>query len=286
MKNMILGFSLLISSTLFSQYYYNDIVGTQETNRQMQAYLANKVRTVSASGTDQRGVKATDYSEYHEIKENGMALKATSIINLNKTIIYSRFDNQGRVISMIDSSTDVQSNTTYKYDAAGKVLEVQNTTRDTANNFNQVETHAWLYNAKGKPEKMWRIISNTNNTGAADSLEVRFVTDENGNPGEEHTYKRGYETGYLYYYYDDKNRLTDIVRYNTKLRKLLPDLMFEYDESDRIVQRITTVASHNMGNYLIWRYIYNDKGLKTKEALFNKDKQLTGKIDYAYTFSQ
>jgi hypothetical protein len=61
--------------------------------------------------------------------------------------------------------------------------------------------------------------------------------------------------------------------------------MFEYDEQDRVVQKITTTSSLNLG-YLIWRYIYNEKGLKTKEALFNKDKELTGKIDYNYTFNQ
>jgi hypothetical protein len=41
-----------------------------------------------------------------------------------------------------------------------------------------------------------------------------------------------------------------------------------------------------MGGYLIWRYIFDDKGLKTKEALFNKDKELTGKIDYVYTYNR
>ena len=94
------------------------------------------------------------------------------------------------------------------------------------------------------------------------------------------------ETGYLYYYYDDKNRLSDIVRYNTKLKKLLPDLMFEYDDNDRVIQKITTISNLTMGGYLIWRYIFDDKGLKTKEALFNKDKELTGKIDYVYTYNR
>ena len=28
----------------------------------------------------------------------------------------------------------------------------------------------------------------------------------------------------IYYYYDEKNRLTDIVRYNKKAKKLLPTL--------------------------------------------------------------
>jgi YD repeat-containing protein len=279
-----LGF-LLASTSLHAQYYYNDIIGTQETNRQMKAYLSNKIRTMSATGSDRNGTKATDFSEFHEVRENGKALKATSIINLNRAIIYSRFDDQGRVISMADSSTNIISVTTYEYDAAGRVSRVQNTVKDSANDFNQVETHQWYYNGAGKAERMWRIITTSGTNTSVDSMEVRMVADEDGNPGEEHTYKRGIETGYLYYYYDDKNRLTDIVRYNTKLQKLLPDLMFEYDDNDRVIQKITTTSS-NMVGYLIWRYIYNDKGLKTKEALFNRDKELTGKIDYTYTYNQ
>lgn len=284
MKTLFLVVSTIFSSAVSGQYYYNDITGTQETNRQMQTYLANKVRTVTAGGTDQQGMKATNFSEFHEVKENGKALKATSIINLNRSVIYSRFDGQNRVISMSDSSSEVQSNTIYEYDAAGKITRVQNIVSDSANDFNQTETHIWIYNEKGKPEKMWRIITGSGNN-TADSLEIRFVTDEQGNTAEERTFRRGRETAYLYYYYDEKNRLSDIVRYNSKLKKLLPDLMFEYDEQDRVVQKITTTSSLNLG-YLIWRYIYNDKGLKTKEALFNKDKELTGKIEYSYTYNQ
>jgi hypothetical protein len=283
MKNILLSLSLLLTFSLHSQYYYNDIIGTQETNRMMKAYTENKVRTVSASGTDQRGIKATDFSEYHEVRENGRALKSTSIMNLNRTVMYSRFDESGRVISMTDSSSSVLSITTYEYDAAGKIILVKNTLKDSANDFNQVETHQWIYNTNNKPEKMWRISSSGNNK--PDSLEIRFVADEDGNVGEERTFRGRVETSYLYYYYDDLNRLSDIVRYNKKVNKLLPDIMFEYDDKDRVIQKITTTSSLNMG-YLIWRYIYDEKGLKTKEALFNKDKQLTGRIDYTYSFNQ
>jgi hypothetical protein len=38
--------------------------------------------------------------------------------------------------------------------------------------------------------------------------------------------------------------------------------------------------------YNIWRYIYDSKGLKTKEALFDKEQQLSGKIEYSYTFGK
>ena len=279
MKTILLPFFILCSFAIQAQYYYNDIIGTLETNRQMKIYLNNKVRTVSATGYDQRGAKATDFSEYQEVKENGMALKASSITNMNKTVIYSKFDALARVIRMTDSSTVIVSVTTYEYDAGGKITKVQNSTKDSANDFNQTETHQWVYNTEGKPEKMWRIINNT------DSLEIRFTPDEDGNTGDEKTYRKGVETGVIYYYYDDKKRLTDIVRFNTKVKKLLPDVLFEYDDKDRMIQKITTTSNLTLG-YLIWRYIFDEKGLKTKEALFNDDKQLTGKIEYSYTFGQ
>jgi len=283
MKSIFLSICLVVSYILQAQYFYNDIIGTQEAIRQMKAYTINNVKTVSALGTDKSGAKASDFSEFHEIRENGSALKVTSINQLTKTIQYSRFNEKGQLISLQDSSSGIQSITTYNYTANGKINTLQNKVTDPANDFNQTETHTYFYTATGKLDKMWRIITSTGNGGTNDSLEVRFVLDENGNPLEERNFRHGLETGYLYYYFDDKNRVTDIVRYNNILKKLLPDIMFEYDVKDRIIQKITPTSSINMG-YLIWRYIFDEKGLKTKEALFNDEKQLTGKIEYSYTF--
>lgn len=279
MKNILLSIAIFIPFSLQAQYYYSDLIGTAETNQQMKIYIANKVQSVSAVGIDPAGMKTTDFSELQEVKENGKALKITTRNNTNLTIYYNRFDNQGRLISITDSSSDIQSISTYEYDVNGKIALVKNSTKDTANNFNQTEIHKWIYTAEGKPERMWRTINDM------DSLEIRFTPDEDGNTGDEKTYRRSNETGTVYYYYDDKKRLTDIVRYNTKAKKLLPDVMFEYDDNDRVIQKITTTSSLNL-NYLIWRYLFNDKGLKTKEALFNNDKELTGKIEYNYTFGQ
>ena len=279
MKTVLLPLCFLCSFGLQAQYYYNDILGTMETNRQMKTFLVNKVKTVSAAGYDQRGAKTSDFSEYQEIKESGKVVRISSFNNLNKSINSLKFDLNGSVIKSTDSSTAIVSETIYEYDAYGRISSIQNTAKDSANDFNQTEVHRWLYSKTGKPEKMWRIINKT------DSLEIRFTTDEEGNTADEKIYRYGRETGVIYYYYDDKNRLTDIVRYNNKAKKLLPDILFEYDDSDRIIQKITTTSSVNL-SYLTWRYIFDDKGLKTKEALFNKDKQLTGKIEYSYTFGQ
>lgn len=269
----------LISFQATAQYYYNDIIGTTETNRLMKNYRANKVKMVTTVGIDQYGAKNDTYGEVQEIRENGTVLKTSTRNNAQVSVYYNRFDAQGRLISITDSSAGLINVISYQYDAEDRIKLIQNTTADAANDFNQVEAHHWTYDATGNPLKMWRTINNT------DSLEIRFIPDENGLPGDEKTFRRGVETGAVYYYYDENKRLTDVVRYNLKLKKLLPDMMFEYDEQNRVIQKITTTPSLKV-SYLIWRYIYDDKGLKTKEALFNDDKQLTGKIEYSYTFNQ
>ena len=268
----------LISFQATAQYYYNDIIGTTETNRLMKNYRANKVKMVTTVGIDQYGAKNDTYGEVQEVRENGTVLKTSTRNNAQVSVYYNRFDAQGRLISITDSSAGLINVISYQYDAEDRIKLIQNTTADAANDFNQIEAHHWTYDATGNPLKMWRTINNT------DSLEIRFISDENGLPGDEKTFRRGIETGAVYYYYDENKRLTDVVRYNLKLKKLMPDMMFEYDEQNRVIQKITTTPSLKV-SYLIWRYIYDDKGLKTKEALFNDDKQLTGKIEYNYTFN-
>lgn len=279
MKNIILILTILACTSLQAQYYYNDIIGVGETNRQMKTYIANKVRSVTATGIDPQGMKSTEFNEWQEVPENGALLKITTRNGQSVTRVYYRFDEATRLFSATDSAEDVQNTTTYNYDANGRISSVQNVIQDSANDFNQTEIHTWNYNSSGKPTSMWRSINNS------DSLEVRFIHDEAGNPAEERSFKRGVETGAVFYYYDEKNRLTDIVRYNKKAKRLLPDYMFEYDDNDRVIQKITTITSLDLG-YIIWRYLYNEQGLKTKEALFNKEKQQTGRIEYSYVFQQ
>lgn len=277
MKTIFLILAFFTPFLLQAQYYFNDIISTLETNRQMKTYAANKVKMVTATGYDANGVKATDFSEVQEVRDNGRTLKVSNRTGSSFSAVYNRFDEQHRLTSVSDTTAAVQSVTTYQYDAAGRIIQIANTVRDSANDFNQSEVHQWIYRADGSPSAMWRIIN------GSDSLEIRFFPDEEGNPGDEKTFRKGVESAAVYYYYDDKRRLTDIVRYNTKFKRLMPDLMFEYDENDRIIQKITTTSSRSMG-YLIWRYIFDEKGLKTKEALFNDEKQLTGKIEFAYIF--
>ncbi len=279
MKNLLLLLVLPASLSAKAQYYYKDIIGALETTREMKTYLANKVLSVNSAGFDPQGMKTDDFSEQKDIRQNGTVLKTTTRNNPNTTVLFSRFDNQSRLVSVTDSTGDVKSVSAYSYDAGGKIISIKNTTDDKGDEINQTEIHQWFYNPAGQPQKMLRIVNEK------DSTEYRFNTDEKGNVIDEQPFRKGIAGELIYYYYDDANRLTDIVRYNERLKKLLPDYMFEYDDNNRVIQKITLLSNLHLG-YLIWRYVYNDKGLKTKEALFNKDKEMTGKIEYSYTFAQ
>jgi YD repeat-containing protein len=274
MKKLPFLFLLLFYFAASSQYYYKDIVAAADITRLMKTYTTNDIKKITAKGITPEGGAASEFSEVGEI--NGTTLKVTT--NNNKaisTLKYS-FNDRGLLISSVDSAINVKSTSTYTYDANGKIISISNsaTDADSSGDFSQTEVHQYIYK-DGKLDKMWRIINKK------DSLEVRFGTDEHGNVIEERNFRRGVLADPIYYYYDDRNRLTDIVRFNYKANRLLPDYLFEYDDNDRVIQKITTTSGNNLG-YLTWRYLFDEKGLKTKEALFNKDKQLQGRIDFSY----
>jgi len=183
--------------------------------------------------------------------------------------------------SLVSATTHTYlvSTTTYTYNDKDNPVLIKNTVTDASDSIYANEVHQWFYNDQGKPVRMLRILNNN------DTTEVRFTFDGSGNVAEEIPFIKKVSREKTYYYYDDKNRLTDIVRYNVKARRLLPDYMFEYTDKNQVSQKITTLSAMDLG-YLIWRYVYDDKGLKTKEASFNKDKVMTGKIEYAYQFGQ
>jgi YD repeat-containing protein len=283
MKFLLLPFFMLSTVALSAQYYYNDIIATQESNRQMKSLTDNKVRTVSATGYDENGTRTTDFTEVQEVRENGALLKTSVIRSLVKTVRYSRFDAQGRLVSITDSSAGAESTTRFEYDVNGRITKVTNDSRDPVNEITRHEAHLWTWHSSGRPEKMWRIINQS------DSLEVRFIADEKGNPGEEVSYKKGRETDRVYYYFDEDQRLSDIVRFNNKVKKLLPENILSYDDNGRLIQVMSSTPADKYGkitwvSYQSLRYVYDEKGLKAGEVMFNGDQQQTGRIKYSYTF--
>lgn len=275
MKNLLLP--LLVLSCLFAQaqYYYKDIIGAKESADMMRAYRNNKVTRVSLISYDAEDTKNDDFFVEQVYTPASLMLKTvTRSEAANESVLTSFTDDAGRVIKTIDSTERMVSTTTYNYNTTGQLTSVTNNIRDTAQKINETELHLWQYN-NNQVARMLRI------KNGVDTMFVSFKLDANGNVTEEQSTRLGVTSGPVYYYYDTQNRLTDIVRFNNKAKRLLPEYMFEYaPNSSQVIQKITVPA--NSSDYLIWRYQFNADGLKVKEAIFDKRKGLKGKIEYKY----
>ena len=259
-----------------AQYYYQDILGTKETADLIKKYRNNKVSRVLLNSYNAENTKSDDFYVEQVFSMSNQMLKTTTRSGVtNESVLISYTNENGNVIKTIDSSQAITTTSMYNYNAEGFLQSVTSSSTDTAHSLNQTEEHKWEY-SNGKIVRMLRI------KDKKDTAYISFKTDDKGNIIEEQRVRKGVTSEPVFYYYDSNNRLTDIVRFNNKAKRLMPEYLFEYSPSNQVIQKITVPA--NSSEYLIWRYQYDDKGLKIREAVFDKHKQLTGKIEYLYQF--
>jgi len=273
---LLLGCSL--ASAGRAQYYYKDIVVTAQINAGYRALRDNKVSQVSLATTTP-GAPA----------EPVMAIQQTVYPAQRKVVTYSKspdateswltsvYDENGLLQQTTDSAAEMITRSQYRYDANNRIV----TLTSNAVPFNSApenEVHQWTYNSNGQPQQMIKIKDNR------DTTIVSFVPDEQGNIGEEKATRKQGNVGSTFYYYDAQHRLTDVARYNKKANRILPDYMFEYGQGTLPSQMILVPEGSN--DYQVWKYIYNEKGLKEKDLCYNKQKQLVGTITYNYTFAR
>lgn len=273
MKKLIVVVVLLIvSRQAEAQYYYLDVIGTQQTNDQYKKITQHNLSSISATSFEQNSEPITDFVLEQSIGKNQIVTRSASI-NSKESFFKSYYDNQ-QLVKTIDSNNSAINTVDYKYNSQNKLLSSTSSNKDFDGTFDQTEVHQWQYDNDSRPVNMLKIRNN------ADTTVIEFKADAAGNVIEENWKKNNRIIETYYYYYNSKNKLTDIVRYNRKARQMLPDIMFEYDATGLVSQMIQTQGTS--ANYLIWRYVYNNKGLKEKEFAFNKKKELLGKIEYAY----
>ncbi|PVD49918.1 hypothetical protein DC498_22640 [Terrimonas sp.] len=277
MKKLILiCLTFLFARFSFSQYYYRDIILTGQNAAVQQAYKKNKVRQVSLLSFEADGIPSEDFS--CNIKPNSGYTQIRTVTRsgvAGNSSLTAFYNFKAQLYKSVDSTNEVLTVYEYSFDSTGKLSAAVNTVTGLMDKRKQTEKHVWFYNAQGLPEYMLYIKNNT------DTTTVKFLTDEKGNILEEESWWRNVSKGKTYYYYDSLNRLTDIVRYNERLQKLVPDYIFEYDENNRLVQMIN--MQQDASNYIIWKYLYNEQGLRTEERGYNKQKKLVGRIEYQYT---
>lgn len=277
MKKLLFLGVLFFSLTASAQYYYKDIIGTRESAELISGYRNNKVRTVTLNSYTVNNTPLNQFSIQQEFLPAQQALRTITKTEYTlPSYLTSYIDANGRVVKTTDSANGIVNTTIYTYNAAGNLSAVLFTAGDTLTAV-RTDNHIWQYDGQNRISKMLRI------KNGRDTAIVSFKLDENGNVIEEQEKRRVSAEEPYYYYYNDNNRLSDIVRYNKNAGRLLPEFMFEYSDKGQVIQRYTIPP--NSDDYLIWRFAYDNRGLKTKEVIFNKQKEQTGKVEYVYTFS-
>lgn len=257
----------------YSQYYYNDIVALQQSGRQYKALKANGIRKVTATSYERDNQPTEGFTLQQILSEDARTITITSgYATATNTITVNTYQNN-RLVKTKDSTDRVVTTITYKYDSNNKLGSLTTQTDDAFMNSHSTEVHAWTYNGD-LPTQMLKIKDNS------DTTFITFVYDDNNNVGQETLKRKGVVTENYYYYYDAAKNLTDVVRFNARANKMLPDFLFDYDAQGRLVQLTQVPAGRS--NYTTWKYTYNDKGLKEKELLYSKQQQLIGRVEYTY----
>ena len=256
-----------------AQYYYSDIVGTKQTNQQyklLRAFQFKRISAVSFEGSE----PSKDFLLEQIISDDGRQIitHSATVGNMESYFI-SNYQNN-KVTKTVDSGNNAINTVLYEYDNAGRIMSTSAASRDFDGTFTNKEQHLWSYNDKGWPAKMIKIKNQT------DTTLVTFTIDDQENVAEEKWAKNNRTIETYYYYYNPKKQLTDIVRFSRKAKAMIPDYIFEYDTKGHIIQMTQTQSGS--ANYFVWKYIYNENNLKEKEIVFNKEKEMLGRIEYKY----
>lgn len=275
---MIKGIKLITCLVLIlpvhAQYYLNDIISIKQGNDQYRLLRAQKIASVKAISYEPDNTITEGFSVTQEISRDGKKVIITTTRNSQPSITVNTYD-LGVLKRTQTNYKNISNKTEYSYDALGRMAKVQLSTIDTFMNSTLSEIHEWAYDEYGAPTSMLKIKNNY------DSTIVQFVKDEQGNIGEEKWIKNGRIVERYYYYYNANKQLSDIVRYNSKLKKLMPDFIYEYNTNNQLTQM--TQLSIGSSNYFVWKYAYNEKGLKTEEICTDKSKMPVGRIVYQYS---
>jgi len=265
---------ICFSGIASAQYYFNDIISIRQGNEQYKVWRAQKIATIKTVSYEPDNSVTEGFSVIQEISRDGKKVTITTLTNDRTSVTVNSYD-LGVLKRTQSNNKNISNKTDYTYDAQGRISKVNLSTIDTFMNSTISEVHEWTYDEYGAPASMLKI------KNQHDTVTVQFIKDEKGNISEERWRKNGRTIESYYYYYNTNRQLTDIVRYNSKLKKLLPDFVYEYNAANQPTQM--TQFSLGSNNYFVWKYKYNDKGLRTEEICSDKSKLQVGRIEYQYT---
>lgn len=265
---------ILFCSNSYGQYYFNDLVSTQNSSEQYKLLRSKHIKKITVTSYEPDNTVTEGFGVEENISPDGKKIIQNTALSNGQSSVTTRFYDMGRLSRTQAVNKGIDNKTNYTYTDKGLIQQIIFTTTDTAMKTVLVEAHQWMYDGNGKPVSMLKIKNKT------DTMAIELIKDEQGLVIEEHWKRKNRVIETYYYYYDQSGHLTDIVRYNARLKKLLPDFQYEYDANGRVSRMIQ--VSMSSASYFVWKYTYNDKGLKQTEMGYDKQKQLVGRLEYSY----
>lgn len=269
----IILFSFFGANGSFAQYYYKDIISNKQLLAEMAKLKEQKIKSVKVSSFEDDGSPSDGFTVEKEINRNYTVVETFTRSNITGPSLFtSTFTKIGLLLQTVDSSDLAVKTSDYEYDDKQRVKAILSHIRSSDDDFTNMvtEDHYYFYNDAGILLRMYHVKNDT------DTSIILFSTDDKNNISIEKDTKTGKS---YYYYYDTKNRLTDVVHLNQFNNQMLPDYIFEYNQAGQISQMTTTEEGGSY--YYIWKYSYVD-GLRVKEKCFSKEKRLMGTIEYEY----
>lgn len=270
----LLMLTAIISSNQ-AQYYYKDIVTNKQLLAEKSVLRQQGIRNILVHSFEGDKEPSTGFYCEKKISKDYKRIETYTKSNItSKSLLTAFYNEKDQIISSRDSSEISVNTTQYQYDERGNVAIIISTSHSNDDDFTTtlIEKRQYSYNARGIPVKMFRT------KDQKDTATIIFIADENGNITDE--IDLGKNGKHYYYYYNDKNRLTDIVKYNVVKNKLLPDFIFEYNSVGQVTQMVSIEEGAN-SDYYTWKYVYND-GLRIIEKCFSKENILLGYFEYEY----
>lgn len=261
-----------------AQYYYKDVIGTKEVNALNKALKKARVLSVEIKNYNFDDSEIDDFLCEQTMENNcKFVYTVTGSPYTGENRLYSWFNNASMITRSVDSNISTTIQNYYNYDASGNLASLTITSFENGSKDKVTETHTWTYN-NNRPEKM--VWTKTK----SDTITVLFQADDKGNISSEVSYRKGRVKETIYYYYDAQNRLTDIVKHSYIANRLLPETVFEYNESGLVAKR--TDFTPGKSDYQNWLFKYDANGLRTEEHCYLKGNMFRGKLVYKYQFEK
>ncbi|MBK8521341.1 MAG: hypothetical protein IPL54_10850 [Chitinophagaceae bacterium] len=261
------------SSNLCAQYYYNDIINNKQVLAELAMLKEKKINGVKVTSLEATGEEIEGFTCQKKINRDFTEVEIyTSTNETYPNTFISYFTKTGLLQRTVDSSEAGATTIDYTYDAAGRLISINSSKRFATEDDAGVvlEKHLYNYSAAGILEQMVLIKNNR------DTTLFLFEADEAGNIIIE---KNARTAEVYYYYYDAKNRLTDIVHRYSYQKNLFTEYSFQYNQAGQLAKMVT---SEKEGAYFFtWRYVYED-GLRINERCYSKEGRIMGSVEYKY----